>query len=522
MPTKPKYQHLRHEDPNANLWYMNHAKTITADGDLRRLGLFCELYHTTPQEILKLGKPPDGSPDGVKKWIIGKVADLRTRGYKGNYIANFVKSLVSWLDFSEVHMPPKPPIQIPGRGKNRKYRGEKPPTQQELQILLGIADPRAKVAIALMAFSGLRPRTIGNHHATDGLKISDFPEMHVDYEKRTVRFEVKVKDENGNDKWVPRIPTLIRVREEINKGENREYVTFLNKHGCDSLQLYLEDRMTPKKYLIYEKGRHVRNPETGEQLWELRAEKLTPNSPIVAHNHPLQLKYKKEKVTEPDGRENEINFYADKFVCAQNISYTIISPVIKTLGLKLPDGNNDRGYILRSYFADQIMAAESDKKIGIIYSWRQLFMGHNEGIEAVYTTEHTIPEQIIEQMRKAYEEASDAYLTIPQTKTVSLQEASNEYKKMFLISYKGWTEEEVYRLGDLNKYTFQQLNEMENRLTTTNEATQKLALPARRIRVPENDLKTIDKYIGKGYQPLEKKFQVIKGQIIFEAPAEKK
>jgi len=518
VPTEPKYQHLRQEDQNIDLWYSNHAKTITADGDLRRLGLFCEIYHTTPQEIVKLGKPPDGTPDDVKKWIIAKVADLRTKGYKGNYIANFVKSLVSWLAFSSVHLPPKPSISIPGRGKNRKFRGEKPPTQQELQVLLGIADPRAKVAISLIAFSGCRPRTIGNHHGTDGLRISDFPEMHVDYQRRTVRFEVKVKDENGNEKWVPRIPTLIRVREEINKGENREYVTFLNKTGCECVQRYLEERMTPKKHLLYKDGKNVKDPDTGEQLWELRAEKLAPNSPIIAHNHPLHTEYHKERVIEPDGRETEINFYTDRFVCAQNVSHVIIAPVIKTLGLKLPSGDDDRTYILRSYFADQMMAAESDKRIGIIYSWRQLFMGHNEGIEAVYTTEHTIPEKIVEQMRKAYEEASDAYLTVPQTKMVTLQEASNEYKKMYLVSYKGWTEEEVYRLGDLSQYTFEQLNEMENRLTTAKEPTEKHAPSTRRIRVPETDLKTIDKYIGKGYQPLEKKFQVIKGHIIFEIP----
>jgi hypothetical protein len=203
-------------------------------------------------------------------------------------------------------------------------------------------------------------------------------------------------------------------------------------------------------------------------------------------------------------------------VCAQNISHDVIAPVIKALGLKLPSGDDDRTYVLRGYFADQMMAAEADKRIGIIYSWRQLFMGHNEGIEATYTTEHTIPEQIVEQMRKAYEEASDAYLTIPQTKMVTIQEASNEYKKMFLISYKGWTEEEVYRLGDLSKYTFQQLNEMENRLKTSKEPAEKHTLSTR-IRVPETDLKTIDKYIAKGYQPLEKKYQVVRGHIIFEA-----
>lgn len=98
-------------------------------------------------------------------------------------------------------------------------------------------------------------------------------------------------------------------------------------------------------------------------------------------------------------------------------------------------------------------------------------MGHSEGIEAVYTTDKKIPEDIIEQMRKAYEEASDAYLTIPKTKMVSFEEASNEYKHMYLIQYGEMTEEEVYRLGDLSRYTFQQLKEMVEKSKPTKRVT---------------------------------------------------
>jgi integrase len=516
VPVEPKYDHLK-QDPNISLWYSNHAKLITANEQLRRLGLFCEIFNTTPQAIVALGKPPAGTPDNAKKWIIGKVAELQARGYKGNYVANFVKSLKSWLEFSEVHLPPRPPINIRGRGKNKKYAKEKPPTPQELQILLEIADPRQKVAISLMAFSGFRPRTIGNYRGDDGLRISDFPEMHVDFQKRTVRFEVY---DQTRKEWVPKIPTMVTVREEINKGENRAYVTFLNKQACDHVQMYLEDRMTTKEYRVYDNnGKPVRDPKTNEQLRELRAEKLTLDSPIIGHNHPYRLNYWKEKVKEDDGREVEINYYSETFVPAQNISYAIISPVIQTLGLKRPDGEHDRSYVLRTYFADQIMRAEADKKIGVIYSWRQLWMGHSEGIEAVYTTEKTIPEEIIEQMRKAYEEASDAYLTIPQTRMISIEEASTEYKRMFLIHYKGWGDDEVYKLGDLSLYTFQQLEAMEDKLKTAKgPAGEKRQPPQKRILVPERDLKKINMYFEKGYQPLEKKYQVVKGQVIFQVP----
>jgi hypothetical protein len=126
-------------------------------------------------------------------------------------------------------------------------------------------------------------------------------------------------------------------------------------------------------------------------------------------------------------------YYTETFVPAQNISYAVVSPVIQKLGLRQPTGEHDRIYVLRSYFDNRIMSAESDKKIGVIYSWRQLWMGHSEGIEAVYTTNKTIPEDIIEQMRKAYAEASDAYLTLPKTRMVSIEEASNEFKRIYVV-----------------------------------------------------------------------------------------
>jgi hypothetical protein len=467
LPSPPKYERLK-QDPKVNLWFQNHKKTITAKGDLRRLGLFCEMFNTTPQNIVQLAQPPQGSPLQAKEWIIEKVVALQSPPYsfKGNYVANFVKSLISWLgDGNGISLPEKPQINIKGRGKNKKYAKEKPPTPQEVQLLLQIGDTRQQVTASLIAFSGFRPRTLGNDDGTDGLTVGDFPEMHVDYEKHTVTF----------DKY----PTRIMVREEINKGEDRKYETFLNKTGCDTLRIYLEDRMTPKPHRVYDSnGKPVRDQD-GKQLQELRAEKLTPDSPIVGHTHPYQLKYTKDPQT-------GINYYTETFVPAQNISYAILSPVIKKLGLKLPTGEHDRGYILRSYFDNRMMAAEADKQIGVIYSWRQLWMGHTEGIEAVYTTNKTIPDDIVEQMRKAYEQASDAYLTIPKTRLVSIEEASNEYKRMYLVQYGEMTEQEAAKLGDLSRYSFQQLKDMveksrQAKRTPTRQRQTEITLPLSRM-----------------------------------------
>ncbi len=439
------YEKLK-QDPQIKLWFDNHTKKITAQGDLRRLGLFCEMFNVTPQGIAKMGQPPEGSPLKAKMWMIEKVVILQDEKhrFKGNYVANFVKSLVSWLGQNGITLPDKPELHIKGRGKNKKYQGEEPPAPEELQHLLAVSDLRQQVAISLIAFSGFRPRTLGNHDGSDGLRIRDFPEMHVDFSERKVTFEGK--DEKGRK--ILAIPTRIVVREEINKGEDRGYQTFLNQQGCDSLKIYLEDRMTPKKHRVYdEDGRPVIDETTKKQKEELRAEKLTPDSPIIAHNHPYRLSYQ---------TIGDIRYFTETFVPAQNISYAIISPVFKRLGLKQPNGDDNRPYVLRGFFDDRLMMAESDKKIGVIFSWRQAWMGHSEGIEAVYTTNKGIPKDVIEQMREAYRQASDLYLTPPKRNIVDKEQVMAEFRRESLVM-KGWTDEEIDKLGDLTKYTAQEM-----------------------------------------------------------------
>ena len=111
---------------------------------------------------------------------------------------------------------------------------------------------RQRVPISLMAFSGFRPEVLGNSEGTDGLKVADFWEMQIEFEKNEktqqeivesgkVKFGVyeRVK---GEMVWVPKIPTLIVVRIESSK-TRIEYVTFLNEEGCLAVKDYLEQRM---------------------------------------------------------------------------------------------------------------------------------------------------------------------------------------------------------------------------------------------------------------------------------------
>ncbi|MEM3892168.1 MAG: hypothetical protein QW282_08485 [Nitrososphaerales archaeon] len=54
------------------------------------------------------------------------------------------------------------------------------PNKEELDRIVTMATSRGRFSIALMAFSGLRPESIGNCDGSDGLKLGDFVEYILD------------------------------------------------------------------------------------------------------------------------------------------------------------------------------------------------------------------------------------------------------------------------------------------------------------------------------------------------------
>jgi hypothetical protein len=78
---------------------------------------------------------------------------------------------------------------------------------------------RAKAAAALVAFSGLRPESLGDTEGEDELMIQDIPEMIIDH-------SVAVK--------FPRTPALVIVSLSLLKAEH-QYFSFLPPEGCECL-----------------------------------------------------------------------------------------------------------------------------------------------------------------------------------------------------------------------------------------------------------------------------------------------
>ena len=225
------------DDDDVRHWYnnMGQGSKITADHYLRRLGRVCTIFNTNPNAIARM------SSRDAYTFLLDVVTELQNRGQVGANINNSVKAVKNWLGFNEVQVTGR--IKIRGVDERTRLADERVPEWHELKAILRFAGDRARTAICLMAFSGVRPGVIGNYDGTDGLKIADLPEMRFDNDHNTISFSL--------------IPTQVKVRNGLSK-IRREYFTFQPEEGCQAIKLYLEKRM--------------REGET-----------LTPQSPIVSN-----------------------------------------------------------------------------------------------------------------------------------------------------------------------------------------------------------------------------------------------
>lgn len=179
------------------------------------------------------------------------------------------------------------------------------------------------------------------------------------------------------------IPTMIRVRSELSKKRN-EYFTFLSAEGCEYLKNYIEMRMRS-------------------------GEKMTGQSAIIRD------------------KWNKRNF-----ITTNNIGDGIRKAIRKA-------GFGWRPYVLRSYFATQMMLAES--KGLVIRDYRAFFMGHKGDIEHTYTlNKRRLPEEVVKQMRECYRKAQ----TYLQTRETGKSE--DDFTRMFkrqLLMVAGFAEADI-------------------------------------------------------------------------------
>ena len=152
------------ENLQVKRWYDNvsRASELTAEVDLRRLGLFCGRCGLTPSGLL------EKEPQEIHSLLVDTVTELEKKGYAGSdlqgnregcEILAVLQQRRLGREKDKIHRPDDTPT----------LREEKAPEPDELRKALEHASPRTRAAMALGAFCGFRPGVLGNHKGTDGL-----------------------------------------------------------------------------------------------------------------------------------------------------------------------------------------------------------------------------------------------------------------------------------------------------------------------------------------------------------------
>jgi hypothetical protein len=207
-------------NPDVRRWYENVARgsQATAEISIRRLAAFCDATKMEPMGLVEL---PDRK---LHDLFLDFVSAEEKRGKAGSYILKSTTAVRSWLRHNGVVI--TRPIKVRSAQLTPRIASEQTPTQEELRKVLLSADPKTRVACALIAFSGVRPEVLGNFLGDDGLRLRDLPELRIRPEG--VEFQT--------------IPTIVRVRAELSK-TRRPYATFLGSEGCEYVRSYLEERI---------------------------------------------------------------------------------------------------------------------------------------------------------------------------------------------------------------------------------------------------------------------------------------
>ncbi|MGQ9468413.1 MAG: site-specific integrase [Nitrososphaerales archaeon] len=217
---KAKYVYLL-KDEDVKRWFDNLAakSIVTATTYLRTLGFYCELKETDPKAMVKVAGTKafrDGFTDFIRS--------MEKKGKAGSYLSRFKKVLNSWLSYNGVNVKLK--VNIRGESDTPTIANERIPSKEELDRMLRMATPRARVSIALMAFSGLRPQSLGSYDGGDGIRLGDFVEAEV----------------SDNKIEFVKVPAMLVVRKSLSKARH-QYFTFVPQQTITYIKEYLDERV---------------------------------------------------------------------------------------------------------------------------------------------------------------------------------------------------------------------------------------------------------------------------------------
>jgi len=160
MPEKEgKYAELL-RDQHVLRWSKNLARgsPITAEVAVRRLGKFCEVLGSKPIEIVEMARR---DLSAFQDELEDMVAKLESEKKSPGYILGIMKVVKSWLRYNDIILTRR--VKVANATATPTIENERVPSQEELAAILRASPSRLKATIVLIAFSDLRPQTLGNH-----------------------------------------------------------------------------------------------------------------------------------------------------------------------------------------------------------------------------------------------------------------------------------------------------------------------------------------------------------------------
>ncbi|MGC8970234.1 MAG: hypothetical protein ACP5LG_06765 [Conexivisphaera sp.] len=164
-------------DARVRAWLENarRGSEITFDKYLYAFGGFLRRAGMSPGELLELARR---DPVDLRDRVAAVLHEMAAEGRLPATL-QFRKAVVaSFLRYNGIEVPLK--VKIRGAGQHPLAESERVPTQEELARAMRAANPRARAAMALMAYTGLRPEVLGDYRGTDGLVLGDLPDLVIE------------------------------------------------------------------------------------------------------------------------------------------------------------------------------------------------------------------------------------------------------------------------------------------------------------------------------------------------------
>jgi hypothetical protein len=215
------------------------------------------------------------------------------------------------------------------------------------------------------------------------------------------------------------IPMRALVREDRSK-TGRGYEGFICEEGCKRLEQYLIKRMNS-------------------------GEKLTQQSAIIGDDFGHG-----ETVT-------------TKSICK------LVRKAFRHAGFQW------RPYILRRYYDSRMGQAVAKSELGLLEEWVKFWMGRSGDIESEYRLHKKLSDSQLEQMRQAYQRASETMLQTIELRRDNAETMRREFRAVALRSI-GFTDGEIKQidLGDLTAAGFQGL--VKTKLGTNSEGNTRIEM----------------------------------------------